>query len=146
MPWGPLGGGFLTGRLQRDTPVAPGSRLSDAPAGAEEALHRRATERNWRTADEARAVAGELGATVPQVAIAWLLHQPGVSSPVLGARTAEHLEDLLAAAWLRLDDVQLARLGAAAPPPTVYPHRMLAQDGLASERPLRRSGTPVARA
>jgi aryl-alcohol dehydrogenase-like predicted oxidoreductase len=146
MPWGPLGGGFLTGGLERDAAVAPGSRLSDAPAGAEEALHRRATERNWRTADEARAVADELGVTVPQVAIAWLLHQPGVSSPVLGPRTAEHLEDLLAAASLRLDDVQLARLGAAAPPPTVYPHRMLAQDGLASERPLRRAGAPVTRA
>jgi aryl-alcohol dehydrogenase-like predicted oxidoreductase len=146
MPWGPLGGGFLTGRLQRNAAVAPGSRLSDAPAGAEEALHRRATERNWRAADEARAVADEIGVTVPQVAIAWLLHRPGVSSPVLGPRTAEHLEDLLPAASLRLNDAQLARLGAPAPPPTVYPHRMLEQDGLASERPLRRTGNSVARA
>jgi aryl-alcohol dehydrogenase (NADP+) len=138
MPWGPLGGGFLTGRLERDTMPDAGSRLVDAPDGAEEALHRRANDANWQTADVARTIADELGATVPQVAIAWLLHQPGVTSPVLGPRTAGHLEDLLPAATLRLTDGQLARLGTHTPPPTAYPHRMLAAEGLASERPLRR--------
>jgi aryl-alcohol dehydrogenase-like predicted oxidoreductase len=146
MAWGPLGGGFLTGRLARDTTPDAGSRLADAPDGAEEALHRRANDANWKTADAARTIADELGATVPQVAIAWLLHQPGVTSPVLGPRTASHLEDLLPAATLRLTDDQLTRLGTHTPPPTAYPHRMLEQDGLASERPLRRAGTSVARA
>jgi aryl-alcohol dehydrogenase-like predicted oxidoreductase len=138
MPWGPLGGGFLTGRHERDAAPGPGSRLADAPEGAEEALHRRATERNWTAADEARSVARELGATVPQVAIAWLLRQPGVTSPILGPRTSGHLEDLLAATSLTLRPAQLERLGAHTPPPSIYPHRMLAGHGLASARPLRR--------
>src|SRR3954451_17494769 len=60
-PWGPLGGGFLTGRHARGGEPAPGSRLAEAPAAAEEALHRRATERNFRLVEEARAIAAELG-------------------------------------------------------------------------------------
>ena len=139
-PWGPLGGGFLTGRHTRDSTPEPGSRLAEAPDGAEEALHRRANERNHRLADEARAVADELGATVPQVAIAWLLHQPGVSAPIIGPRTLAHLRDLLPATELTLSDHQLHRLGSHTPPPVIYPHRMLAeQDGTAPEQRLRRA-------
>jgi aryl-alcohol dehydrogenase-like predicted oxidoreductase len=138
MPWGPLGGGFLTGRLLRGVMPAAGSRIADAPDEVEEALHPRATEPNFRAADAARAVADECGATVPQVAIAWLLHQPGVASPVLGARTAEQLDELLPAASLRLGEDQLARLGRHTPPPAMYPQRMLAeQNGIDVERPLR---------
>src|SRR3954464_13307436 len=77
LPWGPLGAGFLTGRYERDAAAPPGSRLGDATDEVEESPARRAIERNFRAVDEARAIAGELGATVPQVAIAWLLAQPG---------------------------------------------------------------------
>jgi len=138
-PWGPLGGGFLTGRIARGSLPEPGSRLADAPDDAEEAHTRRATERNHRLADEVAAVAAELGATVPQTAIAWLLHQPGVSAPILGPRTLEHLQDLLPAAELALGDEQLERLAALTPPPVIYPHRMLAaQAGTEPEQPLAR--------
>jgi aryl-alcohol dehydrogenase-like predicted oxidoreductase len=139
-PWGPLGGGFLTGRHTPGSEPEPGSRLAEAPDDAEEALHRRATERNFRVVEETRAIAAELGATVPQVAIAWLLHQPGVSAPIIGPRTLDHLEDLLPAANLTLDDEHLRRLGAHTPPPVVYPHRMLAdQDGTDPEQSLERA-------
>jgi aryl-alcohol dehydrogenase-like predicted oxidoreductase len=106
----------------------------------EEALHRRATEPNFRAADTARDVARESGATVPQIAIAWLLHQPSVTSPVIGPRTPEQLEDLLPAAAIRLTDEQLARLGRHTAPPPMYPQRMLAeQNGIDVERPLARA-------
>jgi aryl-alcohol dehydrogenase-like predicted oxidoreductase len=139
-PWGPLGGGFLTGRHTRGSTPEPGSRLAEAPAGAEEALHRRATEPNFQLAEEARAVAAELGASLPQVAIAWLLAQPGVSAPILGPRTLDQLHDLLPAADLALGDEQLRRLGAHTAPPAIYPHRMLAdQDGTGPEQRLKRA-------
>jgi aryl-alcohol dehydrogenase-like predicted oxidoreductase len=145
-PWGPLGGGFLTGRHPRGGEPAPGSRLADAPDGAEEALHRRATERNFRLVEEARAIAAELDATVPQIAIAWLLHQPGVSAPIIGPRTMSQLQDLLPAATLALSDEHLRRLGAHTPPPVVYPHRMLAdQDGTDPEQSLKRAMNPTSR-
>jgi aryl-alcohol dehydrogenase-like predicted oxidoreductase len=142
-PWGPLGGGFLTGRHTRESTPEPGSRLANAPDGAEEALHRRATERNHRLVDEVRAIAAELDASIPQVAIAWLLHQPGVRAPILGPRTLEQLDDLLPAAELKLGGDQLSRLARHTPPPAIYPHRMLAeQEGTRPEQGLRRSPLP----
>jgi aryl-alcohol dehydrogenase-like predicted oxidoreductase len=127
LPWGPLGAGFLTGRYERGAEPDPDSRIGYAGDDLEEALHRRGTEANFRAVDEARAVAQELGATVPQVAIAWLLHQPGVTAPILGPRTLAQLEDLLPAADLALTPEHLERLGRFTAPPPGYPHRMLTE-------------------
>jgi aryl-alcohol dehydrogenase-like predicted oxidoreductase len=127
LPWGPLGAGFLSGRYERGARPPAGSRLGEATDDLEEAIHRRGTEANFRAVDEARAVAGELGATVPQVALAWLLAQPGVTAPVIGPRTLEQAEDLLPAADLRLTAEQVERLGRFTAPPAVYPQRMLAE-------------------
>src|SRR5207247_2156720 len=98
LPWGRLGAGFLSGRYSREAEPPPGSRLGDASDDVEEAPFRRAIERNFRAVDETAAVAAELGATVAQVAIAWLLHQPDVAAPIIGPRTPEQLEDVLGAA------------------------------------------------
>src|SRR5256885_1145802 len=76
----------------------PGSRMAGAGDDLEEAPARRAVERNFRAVDAAREVAAELGASVSQVAVAWLLHQPGVTAPIVGPRTPEQLDDLLGAA------------------------------------------------
>jgi aryl-alcohol dehydrogenase-like predicted oxidoreductase len=139
MAWGPLGGGFFTGRHRPGTEPAAGSRLAEAPDDVEEAPRRRAIERNFRAVDEAEAVAEECDATLTQVAIAWLLHQPGVTAPVLGPRTEGQLADLLPAAGLRLSEEQIRRLGAYTEPPEVYPHRMLAQQtGVDPARALKR--------
>jgi aryl-alcohol dehydrogenase-like predicted oxidoreductase len=127
LPWGPLGAGFLSGRYDRGVQPEPESRIGHAGDDLEEALHRRGTEANFRAVDEVRAVAEELGATAPQVAIAWLLHQPGVTAPIIGPRTLAHLEDLLPAAGLALSPEQLERLGRFTEPPPSYPYRMLTE-------------------
>jgi aryl-alcohol dehydrogenase-like predicted oxidoreductase len=127
LPWGPLGAGFLTGRYERGVEPPGGTRIGDASDDLEEALHRRGTEANFRAVDEARAVADEVGATVPQVALAWLLAQPGVTAPIIGPRTLEQLEDLLPAADLRLSDEQIERLGRWTRPAPGYPQRMLSE-------------------
>jgi aryl-alcohol dehydrogenase-like predicted oxidoreductase len=142
LPWGPLGAGFLTGRYSRDEAPPPGTRIGDASDDLEEAIDRRGTEANFRAVDEARAVADELGATTAQVALAWLLAQPGVTAPILGPRTLDQLEDLLPAAELALDDEQVARLGRWTAPALGYPERMLVEQSdidVASIR-LRRPG------
>ena len=85
------------------------------------------------------AIARERGATISQVAIAWLLGEPGVVAPIVGPRTFEQLEDLLGAADLRLSDEERERLAAHAPPPVMYPQRMLAEQmGLGELAQLRR--------
>ncbi|HEV8152960.1 MAG TPA: aldo/keto reductase [Solirubrobacteraceae bacterium] len=125
LPWGPLGAGFLSGRYRRGEEPAPGTRIGDAEDDLEEAAARRAVERNFRAVDEARAIGEARGATVPQIALAWLLAQPGVVAPIVGPRTLDQLEDLLPADGLRLDDEELARLGRHTIPPEVSPQRML---------------------
>jgi aryl-alcohol dehydrogenase-like predicted oxidoreductase len=142
IPWGPLGAGFLTGKYERDAPPPPGSRMADASDDLEEAIHRRAVERNFRVVDEAREIAKERGATIPQVAIAWLLGTEGVTAPIVGARTYEQLEDLLPAADLTLTLEERSRLERHAPPPDVYPQRMLIEQSGLPERislPLNRA-------
>jgi aryl-alcohol dehydrogenase-like predicted oxidoreductase len=74
------------------------------------------------------------------VALAWLIGVEGVAAPIAGARTLAHLDDLLPAADLELSDDERARLEAPAPPPELYPQRMLSEQ-VGLERltaPLRR--------
>ena len=70
---------------------------------------------------------------MPQVAIAWLLGVDGVRAPIIGPRTLAHLEGLLGAEAIELTAEERARLEDPAPPPELYPHRMLTEQlGLAS--------------
>ncbi len=126
LPWGPLGAGFLTGRYTREA-LDPTGRMSEADDLLEEAPARRAVERNFRVVDAATAIAEAHGVPVPRVAIAWLLGVPGVTAPIIGPRTVEHLEGLLGADSLELSTEERARLEAPAPPPDLSPHRMLAE-------------------
>ncbi len=126
IPWGPLGAGFLTGRHRRGE-LEEGSRMAGATDDIEEAPHRRAIERNFQVVDAAEEIAAAHGATVPQVAIAWLLGVEGVTAPIVGARTLEHLEDVLPAVSLTLSAEERERLEAPAPPPEFYPQRMLSE-------------------
>jgi aryl-alcohol dehydrogenase-like predicted oxidoreductase len=131
LPWGPLGAGFLSGKYRRGERPPEGSRMAGAGDDWEEAEHRRAIERNFQVVDAATEIAEAHGATVPQVALAWLLGVEGVTAPILGARTLTHLEDLLGAAEVTLSAEERARLEAPAPPPEIYPQRMLGeQQGL----------------
>jgi aryl-alcohol dehydrogenase-like predicted oxidoreductase len=125
LPWGPLGAGFLSGRYGRGERPPAGSRIAEAGDDLEEAYERRAVERNFRVVDAAVEIAEARGATIPQVALAWLLGTPGVTAPILGARTFEQLEDALGADALELSADERERLEAPAPPPLGYPHRML---------------------
>jgi aryl-alcohol dehydrogenase-like predicted oxidoreductase len=127
LPWGPLGAGFLSGRYHRDQALPEGGRVANAPDDLEEAAHRRAVERNFRVIDAAEEIAAAHGATVAQVAIAWLLGVEGVTAPIVGPRTLEHLEDLLGSVDVELSAAERERLEAPAPPPDVSPQRMLTE-------------------
>ena len=139
LPWGPLGAGFLSGRYDPGAAPAAGTRLGDAGADYEEAWERRANAQNFRAVEEAQRVAQAHGATVPQVAIAWLLGVEGVTAPIIGPRTMEQLEDLLGATALTLTPDEHAALGAHTAPPPAYPGRFLTEQlGMGPLPPLRR--------
>jgi aryl-alcohol dehydrogenase-like predicted oxidoreductase len=129
MAWGPLGGGFLTGKYQRGQHPTEG-RIAHSGDDLEEAWERRATERNWRIIEAVEAIAHERGSTVPQVALAWLRAQPMVSSVLVGARTMEQFEDNMASADLDLTKEELSALNAASTLPEMYPYRMMQASGM----------------
>jgi aryl-alcohol dehydrogenase-like predicted oxidoreductase len=125
IPWGPLGAGFLGGQYRRGERPPEGSRIADADETLEEAYDRRAVERNFRVVDAAGEIAEARGATIAQVALAWLLGTEGVTAPIVGPRTFEQLEGVLGADALELSGAERARLEAPAAPPLPYPQRML---------------------
>ena len=110
MPWSPLSGGWLTGKYSRDRRPTGDTRLGDDPDRGMEAYDRRATERTWAVLDVLEDVADEAGISMAQAAIAWVADRPGVTSPILGARTLDQLQESLAVAELRLDDAHRQRL------------------------------------
>jgi aryl-alcohol dehydrogenase-like predicted oxidoreductase len=124
LPWSPLGGGWLTGKYQRDTQPVGATRLGENPDRGVEAYSRRSTQqRTWDVVEAVRQVADNRGVSMAQVALAWLVDRPGVTSVILGARTIEQLEDNLAAAKLHLDVDENRALDAASDPaPADYPY------------------------
>jgi aryl-alcohol dehydrogenase-like predicted oxidoreductase len=117
LPWSPLGGGWLTGKYRRDRPPGGATRLGEDPERGMEAYGRRnPEERTWRVIDAVRSVAEGRGVSMAQVALAWLVDRPAVTSVILGARTVEQLDDNLGAGGLHLSAEETARLDQASTP------------------------------
>ena len=116
--WSPLAGGLLSGKYRRDQEGPEGSRqLSDwnePPVRDREQL--------YDVVDALVEIGEGRGASAAQVALAWLLRRPGITSLIVGARTDEQLADNLAAAELELSDGELERLEELSRPPLIYPH------------------------
>jgi aryl-alcohol dehydrogenase-like predicted oxidoreductase len=116
--WSPLAGGLLSGKYRRGTEAPAGSRglteWDEPPVYDEDKL--------YDTVDVLVDIAGDRGVSAAQVALAYLLGRPGVTSLVIGARTSEQLADNLAAADLTLDDDERARLDKVSALPLIYPY------------------------
>ena len=124
LPWSPLGGGWLTGKYQPDARPTGATRLGEDPERGVEAYDRRSTQqRTWDVVAAVREVAERRGASMAQVALAWVRDRPGVSSVILGARTMAQLKDNLGAAEVRLDPADTEQLDAASDPAAAdYPY------------------------
>jgi aryl-alcohol dehydrogenase-like predicted oxidoreductase len=123
-PWGPLGGGFLSGKYRPGGKPAEG-RLAIMPDETEESWHRRSKDRNWSILGTIEEIARAHHASHAQIALAWLLRQPAVCSVILGARTRAQLDDDLAADQISLSDEELASLSQASAPDDPYPYGYL---------------------
>jgi aryl-alcohol dehydrogenase-like predicted oxidoreductase len=109
LPYGPLGGGLLTGKYRRGEAPGAGTRAAgDGLSG--EGMSRRMTARAFATSDVVQEIATECGRTPAQVALNWVTNRPQVTSSLLGARTLDQLEDNLGAVGWRLDPEQVDRL------------------------------------
>jgi aryl-alcohol dehydrogenase-like predicted oxidoreductase len=116
--WSPLAGGLMSGKYRRGQQGPEGSRhLTDwnEPPVRDE-------EQTYDVIEAAVEIGEGHGVSAAQVTLAWLLGRPGVSSLIVGARTAEQLADNLGAADLELSAEERARLDALSAPPLIYPH------------------------
>ncbi len=118
IPWSPLGGGLLTGKFRKGGAAPEGSRAAVDPTNRE----RFENEKNLAIADAVVGAAKALGKTASQVALAWAATQPGVTSPIFGARTLEQLEDNLGAADLVIPEEERKRLNEVSRLELVYPY------------------------
>lgn len=123
--WSPLGGGLLSGKYSSDD-VPADSRFGKAMSGDVWERFRQTlfTQANFEIVDKVGEVAERLGTTHAAVAVAWTIHQRGVTSAIIGPRTVEQLEDNLSAGDLVLDAGTLKELDRAARGAWAYPNYM----------------------
>ena len=121
--WSPLAGGLLSGKFSRQGSSETGSRRTtfDFPPVQ--------MDRAWDVIDVLTPIAAAKSVSVAQIAIAWLLHQPVVTSVIIGAKRLDQLDDNLAARDVRLTADELAAIDRVSALPAEYPGWMLERQG-----------------
>jgi len=123
MVWSPLAGGLLSGKYTRNMPEPEGSRRINfdfPPVNKEKAFD---------IIDVMQPIAQEKGISVAQLALAWLLHQPAVTSVIIGAKKTEQLDDNLKAIDVKLTAEELQKLDDISKLQSEYPGWMLERQG-----------------
>jgi len=122
MVWSPLAGGLLSGKYSRNTSPGEGRRVNfDFPP-----VNR---EKAYNIIDVMQEIAKSRDVSVAQVALSWVLHQPAVSTIIIGAKNPQQLEDNLKAIDLSLDAADLQKLDAVSKLAPEYPAWMLERQG-----------------
>jgi aryl-alcohol dehydrogenase (NADP+) len=118
IPWSPLARGFLAGNRRR------GDYGDTSRAKTDDFAHSMYYEdSDFAVVDRVGEIAKKRGVSHAQVALAWLLHQPGVTAPIIGASKPHHLDDAVAALSLHLDDAELKALAEPYQPHPVLGHK-----------------------
>ncbi|MBN9062742.1 MAG: aldo/keto reductase [Rhizobiales bacterium 65-9] len=116
--WSPLSGGQLTGKIARDRLAPADSRFGQQGSHGPEFPR----DQLYDIVDALEEIARDVGRSVSQVALNWVMHRPTVSSVIIGARNEEQLKDNLRAAEFRLTPEQVRRLDEASARPAAYPY------------------------
>jgi len=121
--WSPLAGGLLSGKFSRENQKPADSRRSEFDFPIVD------KERAWRILDVMRPIADVHGCSPARIALAWLLHQPVVTSVIIGAKRTDQLHDNLAAVDVKLSAEELQKLNQVSQLPPEYPGWMLPFQG-----------------
>jgi aryl-alcohol dehydrogenase-like predicted oxidoreductase len=122
LPWSPLAGGFLSGKFTRDGGPNDARRAAfDFPPVDK--------DKAFDIIDAMRPIAERRGVSVAQIALAWLLHKPAVTSVIIGAKTEAQLADNIAATEVKLSADEMAKLDAISALKPEYPGWMLERQG-----------------
>ena len=118
--WSPIAGGLLSGKYRRDGSGTPEGSRHLSPDWNEPPIYDR--DKLYDTIDLLVEIAAARGVSAAQVALAWLIGKPAVTSVIVGARTEEQLSDDLASADLKLTEEEVSRLDAVSSQPVLYPY------------------------
>ncbi|AHW58571.1 Predicted oxidoreductase [Draconibacterium orientale] len=122
MVWSPLAGGLLSGKYSRDAETKEGRRVNfDFPPVNK--------EKAYDIVDVMRKIADNKGVTVAQIALSWLLHQPAVTSVIIGANKPEQLADNLSSVDVKLEAEELDHLNEVSKLSPEYPGWMIERQG-----------------
>ncbi|CAB5357115.1 unnamed protein product [Rhizophagus irregularis] len=118
LPWGIVAEGFLTGKYTRESAAA----LKPEARGFSVAIHTK-IEKNWKILEEVTTISKEIDRTPVQVALNWVQQKPGITSPIIGARTVTQLEENLKTLEFKLTPEQMKRLDEVSKPAEIpFPH------------------------
>ncbi|MDH5403491.1 MAG: aldo/keto reductase [Candidatus Heimdallarchaeota archaeon] len=113
IPYSPLSGGFLTGKYRRDQELPESDRANGVKT-------RFFNDRGFSILERVEELAKEKEVTIAQLSLAWNLHQPSITSPIIGANSVEQLDELLPALDIQLNQEELKRLDEVSNPETNY--------------------------
>ncbi|WP_076999957.1 aldo/keto reductase [Variovorax sp. KK3] len=133
MVWSPLAGGLLSGKYARDGGAGSAEQGSRRTAFDFPPVNK---DRAFDVIDAMRPIAEAKKVSVAQIALAWLLHQPVVTSVIIGAKRADQLDDNIAATAVTLSADDLSKLGEVSALPAEYPGWMLERQGGARRKQL----------
>lgn len=138
-PWSPLAGGFLTGKYKREGESGKGEGRLETTKGSSNPAFNKFSERNWRIHDVLSDVAKRLNKPPAQVALNWVITQPGITSTIIGATKLAQLNDNLQAADITIPAELRKRLDEVSAPEAVQPYTFFGQD----IQPMVTGGTSV---
>lgn len=140
LPWSPLAGGFLSGKYKREgTESGKGEGRLETTKGSGNPAFNKFSERNWRIHDVLIDVAKQINKPAAQVALNWVITQPGVTSTIIGATKISQLNDNLQAAEFTIPAELRKRLDEVSAPEAIHPYVFFGPD----IQPMVTGGTSV---
>lgn len=124
LAWSPVAGGWLTGKYGRNQPPPSNSRVSRKDRWDDQP-EQRESELTWRVIDNLIEIGKDCGKTPAQIALNWILQQPGITASILGVRTLEQLKENLGCIGWQLSEEEMNRLKKASDVPLPYPYRFI---------------------
>jgi aryl-alcohol dehydrogenase-like predicted oxidoreductase len=124
LAWSPIAGGWLTGKYLRNQSPPPNSRVGRKDRWDDQP-EQRESELTWRVIDNLIEIGKNRGKTPAQIALNWILQQPGITAPILGARSLEQLKENLGCTGWQLSEEEMNKLKKASDIPLPYPYRFI---------------------
>lgn len=124
LAWSPVAGGWLTGKYGRNQPPPSNSRVGREDRWDDQP-EQRESELTWRVIDNLIEIGKDCGKTPAQIALNWILQQPGITASILGVRTLEQLKENLGCIGWQLSEEEMNKLKKASDVPLPYPYRFI---------------------